>query len=136
MKIRHCLFVLSFALLAACASSPSREQQDAKLAESTDQCLADPNLAKVWGECNVKSVIYQRSDGIAQCQSKFAQSQGGTLMLKIRLKPNGKVRRVWPENGTARNKNLEKCLSTEIAKLQFAAPPKGVDPVIYFPFQQ
>mgnify|MGYP000296530476 CR=1 FL=1 len=57
-------------------------------------------------------------------------------MLKIRLKPNGKVRNVHADNGSARNPALEKCLSKEISQLQFAAPPKGVQPVIYFPFQQ
>jgi hypothetical protein len=127
-----------FALLslAACSTAPTAQEQEEKAAEATDLCLANPAMAKTWGECNVKTTIFQRAEGIGQCQTKHGKAKGETLMLKIRLKQNGKVRNVWAEDGSAKNKPLEKCLSKEISRLQFAAPPKGVNPVIYFPFQQ
>lgn len=122
--------------LAACSTTPSTEEQAEKAAEATDACLANPAMAKVWGECNVKTTIFQRAEGIGRCQAQHGKAKGETLMLKINLKKNGKVNKVWAEDGTARNKPLESCLSKEISSLQFAAPPKGVKPVIYFPFQQ
>lgn len=125
-------------LLTACSTTPSgtEEELDAQAAEATDQCLANPELAKTWGECNVKKTIFSRMSAIGDCQMKHVKSPGQeALMLKIRLKANGKVRDVKAEDGTAKNRGLEKCLSQEISKLQFAAPPKGVSPVIYFPFQ-
>jgi hypothetical protein len=111
------------------------KEEDAKLAEATDQCLAHPELAKAWGECNVKTVIFQRKGGIGQCQAKYALKKDETMMLKIRLRPNGRVRNVWAEEGAPKNKDLERCLAKQISRLKFAAPPKGVSPVIYFPFQ-
>lgn len=129
------LFFLALFALTACSTTPS-EPSEAELAEATDECLSNPKLARAWGECNVKSTIYQGSDGIARCQKAHAKANSETLMLKIRLKQDGKVNKVWAEEGTAKNKPLEGCLRKEISKLQFAAPPKGVDPVIYFPFQQ
>jgi hypothetical protein len=130
--------LLALLLLVSCSSTPTIEEQEEKAAKSTDQCLANPQLAKTWGECNVKTTIFRRADAIGQCQAKHGKSnpQTETLMLKIRLRPNGKVRNVWAEDGSAKNKPLERCLSQEISRLRFAAPPKGVDPVIYFPFQQ
>jgi hypothetical protein len=135
MLIRTLSF-LALLSLAACSTTPSAEEQAEQAAQATDECLANPGLAKGWGECNVKSTIFQRAEGIGQCQAKHSKAKGETVMLKIRLKPNGKVRKVWADEGTARNKPLEACLAKEISGLQFSAPPKGVNPVIYFPFQQ
>jgi hypothetical protein len=135
MSIRI-LGLLALLSLAACSSTPTIEEQEEKAAAATDECLANPAMAKTWGECNVKATIFQRAQGIGQCQTKHAKAKGETLMLKIRLRQNGKVRNVWAEEGSARNRPLEKCLSKEISRLQFATPPKGVNPVIYFPFQQ
>lgn len=132
------LSLLSVLLLAACSSQPSVEEQEAAAAKATDECLADSNLAREWGECNVKRTIYSRMEAIGDCQRKFHKGSrpGDTLMLKIRVKPNGRVRDVRAdENVRPVNKPLESCLSKEIGKLQFAAPPKGVKPIIYFPFQ-
>lgn len=131
------LSLIALLSLAACSTAPSTEDRaEEAAAEATDECLANPAMAKSWGECNVKTTIFQRAEGIGQCQAKHGKAKGETLMLKIRLKQNGKVRNVWAEDGSAKNKPLEKCLSQEISRLQFAAPPKGVNPVIYFPFQQ
>lgn len=134
--IARTLSLIALLSLAACSSTPSAEDQAEKAAEATDECLANPEMAKSWGECNVKTTIFQRAGGIGQCQAKHGKAKGETLMLKISLKKSGKVSKVWAEDGTARNKPLESCLSKEISSLQFATPPKGVKPVIYFPFQQ
>jgi len=127
-------------LLSACTTTPSATEEEIEAqiaAEATDQCLANPELAKDWGECNVKKTIFSRMDAISQCQMRHAKaSSADAMMLKIRLRTNGKVRDVKAEQGKAKNKNLETCISKVIAKLQFAAPPKGVSPVIYFPIQQ
>jgi hypothetical protein len=127
-------------LLSACTTTPSgtEEEVDAQIAaEATDHCLANPELAKAWGECNVKKTIFSRMDAIGQCQMKHSKADSkDAMMLKIRLRPNGRVKDVRAEEGKAKNRGLEKCLSSVISKLKFAAPPKGVSPVIYFPFQQ
>lgn len=136
LALNRALSLIALLSLAACSTTPSAEKEAEQAAEATDECLANPAMAKSWGECNVKTTIFQRADGIGQCQSKHGKAKGETLMLKIRLKQNGKVKNVLAEDGSAKNKPLEKCLSQEISKLQFAAPPKGVNPVIYFPFQQ
>lgn len=132
------LTLFAFLFLAACSSTPSTERADEEAAEATDACLADPRLAESWGECNVKATIFSHMEQIRSCQQRFAKGPAPkeALILKIRLRPNGKVRDVFAEEGGPRNRALEACLSQEISKLRFAAPPKGVKPVIYFPFQQ
>lgn len=132
------LSLLSLLFLAACASQPSVQEQEEAAAKATDECLADSALAKEWGECNVKRTIYDRMEAIGACQRKFQKgsAKGDTLMLKIRVRPNGSVRDVRAdENVRPVNKPLEACLAKEIGKLKFAAPPKGVKPIIYFPYQ-
>ena len=132
------LSLISVLFLAACASQPSVEEQEAAAAKATDECLADSALAREWGECNVKRTIYARMAAIGECQRKFHKGSrpGDTLMLKIRVRPNGRVKDVRAdENVRPVNKPLESCLSKEIGKLQFAAPPQGVKPIIYFPYQ-
>jgi len=124
-------------LLAACSSTPevTDEEQAAQVAaEATDQCLANPALAKAWGECNVKATIFGRMEGIGACQMKHGKNNA-SMMLKISVRPNGRVKGVRAEDGAAKNRPLEKCLAAEISRLHFAAPPKGVKPVIYFPYQ-
>ncbi len=131
--------LLCFLLLVSCSSSePSPEAEEAASIENTDNCLANSELARQWGECNVKHTIYGGRSGIGNCHRKFGRDpkSADTTILKIRLLPTGKVRDVKAEEAGPRNKSLENCLSQVIAKLQFAAPPKGVKPVIYVPFQQ
>jgi len=124
-------------LLSACSSAPevTEEENAAKAAaEATEQCFANPELAKAWGECNVKKTIYGRMEGIGACQMKHGQNNAA-MMLKISVRPNGRVKEVRAEDGAAKNRPLEKCLAAEISRLHFAAPPEGVKPVIYFPYQ-
>lgn len=120
---------------AACSSSPSGPDIDEteNAAPSTDECLAKPALAETWGECNVKKALFNRAEQIQSCHQKSKMRAGGTLMLKITVRPNGRVRSVRPEEGGPRNKALEKCLGKALSDLRFARPPEGVKPVIYFP---
>jgi len=130
---------LAAIFFSACASLPPNADDEAQaLAEATDECLASPELAKRWGECNVKQTIFESSAAIRNCQMKHLKkaASGETLMLRIRVLPTGKVQDVKAEGAGPKNRSLEKCLSTQIAKLRFAAPPKGVNPVVYFPFEQ
>ncbi|MGZ3694861.1 MAG: hypothetical protein ACXWQO_11840 [Bdellovibrionota bacterium] len=128
------LALISFFILTACSgSAPQKEEAPAE--PTTDACLADSNLAAEWGECNVKKTIFENMNGLRACQTKHVAtaSAGTTMMLKIKLRPNGKVQHVRPEAGGVRNRPLEGCLSKVFAKVKFAAPPQGVKPVIYFP---
>jgi hypothetical protein len=57
-------------------------------------------------------------------------------MLKIRIRPDGTVRDVAADDSVhPANKKLEACLAKEIGRLRFAKPPRGVKPVVYFPYQ-
>ena len=129
-------FAPAFLFLAmACSSTPTEQKTEEQAAEATDRCLANPELAKEWGECNVKTSLFAQKEGIGKCQSQFSKNPSQTMMLKIRLKPDGSVRRVKAEEGGPKNRNLERCLSKVVEKIRFASPPKGVKPVIYFPTQ-
>lgn len=75
---------------------------------------------------------------IGTCQRTHGRNvkAGDALMLKIRIKPDGSVRDVKADESVRpTNKKLEACLGKEIAKLKFAKPPRGVKPIVYFPFQ-
>jgi hypothetical protein len=124
---------LTLTLLTACAGPETREEAP-PAPTSTDACLANPALASEWGECNVKTTIYDNMEKLRSCQSK-GTTGGATLMLKIQVTANGHVRRVRPESGGPRNRALETCLKQALATVKFAPPPKGVKPVIYFPLQ-
>lgn len=128
--MRSLFLPLCFLLVSCAGSSTSEESRNEP---STDVCLADSNLSQEWGECNVKKTIYDNMDALRGCQAQAKANAGKTMMLKIRLRPNGAVRSVRPEAGSVRNRPLETCLKNAFAKVQFAAPPKGVKPVIYFP---
>jgi hypothetical protein len=124
---------LSILILASCSAAPVQDEET-RAAEATDQCLANPELSREWGECNVKKTLFDNKEAIAGCQQRFGKS-GESIMLQIRLRPDGRVRSVEAEEGRPRNRNLERCLFREISKLRFAAPPAGVKPVVYFPLQ-
>lgn len=127
------LAILAFFVFTAC--SGHKVENEAPAEPSTDACLSDSNLSQEWGECNVKRTIFDNMDSLRACQTKHVAtaSSGGTMMLKITLRNSGKVKNVRPEAGGVRNRPLEGCLSKAFAKVKFAAPPKGVKPVIYFP---
>lgn len=136
------VLLLSFLVLPACASvdlEKKHEEEAAAAAEATDTCIANPALAQKWGECNVKSTIYNSRAAIGACQRRFAKEKasGAALMLKIRIGAEGAVKDVTVDDSVhPANKRLESCLTREIRKLRFAAPPKGVKPIVYYPYVQ
>lgn len=127
--MRISLLLSTLLIFTACASSPPPAEKEE--AGSIDNCLAHPELADAWGECNVKKTIYDNLPRIRSCVENSKSK--GTMMLKISLKPNGAVKSLRPEAGGPRNKLLEKCLSRAFNRVKFATPPAGVKPVIYFP---
>ncbi len=132
------LLLLSFAL-AACSTTKDdilTDDQEEAQAAATEECLNNPELAKSWGECNIKRTIFQRLPKIRSCYEKEGKKADyhGDLILKIRVRPTGFVRDVKVEEASLKNKMLSSCLVKEISKLQFAKPPKGINPVIFYPF--
>lgn len=126
-------------LLVACSSTKDEiltEEQEEAQAAATEECLEHPELAKGWGECNIKRTIFDRIPQIRACYEKGSKNFDfhGDLILKIRVRPTGKVRDVKVEEASLKNKMLSSCLVKEIGKLQFAKPPKGINPVIFYPF--
>jgi hypothetical protein len=129
------LFLLLPLFLIACSSAPSESPEEETLAQATDECLANPKLAKSWGECNVKSTIYDRMDVIMGCQTKHGIGKRESIQFLIEVKPNGGVKKVSANKNENKNQLLEDCLKVEIGKMKFASPPKGVKPVINFPYR-
>lgn len=134
------LWPLLLLILAACSGTQDEILTDSEAeaeARATQECLENPELSREWGECNVKKTIYNRMPRIRNCYQKQASAKydfRGDLILKIRVFPSGKVREVKVEEGSLKNKMLSSCLVREISRLRFAKPPKGINPVIYFPF--
>ncbi len=128
------LLFLSFLLISCASSSPEVEDSE-RLAEATDSCLADPQLAKAWGDCNVKTTIYDRMDVIMACQTQHGSGKRDSIQFEIEVNAKGGVKKVGATNNLNKNLPLESCLKKEIEKMKFAAPPKGVKPVIQFPYR-
>jgi len=127
--------VLLVFTLVSCASAPTEEEIAQEQPKSTNECLSNLEMAKEWGECNVKTTIFSRKKAISQCQAKHAKPNQ-TMMLKITLQPSGRVKNVRAETGSAKNRRLETCLRQAMGKLQFAVPPTGANPTIMFPVGQ
>jgi hypothetical protein len=125
---------LSFLLISCAASNPESEDSERR-AEATDSCLADPEQAKSWGDCNVKTTIYDRMDVIMACQTKHGSSVRDSIQFEIEVNAKGGVKKVGAVSNQNKNLALESCLKKEIAKMKFAAPPKGAKPVIQFPYR-
>jgi TonB family protein len=135
-RILACLPVL---LLVACSSSeptperaetaPPAEQQ---AAAKTDACLDNPDLARSWGECNVKQTVYLASDQLARCRSP-KQHPKGTVNLELKVKADGHVRSARVVNG--RHGKITACVARVMKSLRFAPPPKGKEATITVPYQ-
>lgn len=131
-----CIFLLS-----ACSSEPlvvsPEENSAAPKQEQHQDCAANPELAKQWGQCNVQKRIAEKIPDIKACYDKQLKKDDqlhGGLVLKILLKNNGKVRVVKILEGSLQNKFLSDCLISNIRKIQFAKPPKGEEAAIVLPF--
>lgn len=119
-------------LLFSCAGSKPESEEETVPGIGAEACLEKPELAKAWGECNVKKTIYDRRVQIASCVKENKGKKESVLNLK--LQPDGKVKEVEFEE-SAKYKRAVPCLKKEFSKLKFAAPPKGVNPVIMYPME-
>jgi hypothetical protein len=130
------LALLAF-LLTACssntaapdraASAPPAEQ---KAAASTDQCLDNPELARSWGDCNVKSTVYGAEADLAKCRA-LAHHPKGEVNFQLKIKADGSVRSAKVLNG--RHGKLTNCVAKVFKKLKFASP--GKDVAVTVPFE-
>lgn len=117
--------VVLLAALAACSgSTPSGENATAEEqnAADTDRCLDNPELARTWGDCNVKHTLYLRSEELAKCR-KLAPGQKGVAHLILEVRANGSVKSAKASGDG--NAKLRGCLSRVMRKLRFAPPPNG-----------
>jgi hypothetical protein len=124
--------------LTACSSSTERAPEapltEEQAAEQTDQCLDNPELARSWGDCNVKHTLFLEADALAACRKNAPKAKSGVLQFELQVKADGKVRSAKAKSKSKFPK-LEKCLVGVMKKLQFAAPPSGKEPVITVPYQ-
>lgn len=133
--MRHLLTVFALVSLAACSSStPDRatdapkDQQEA--AERTDHCLDNPELAKAWGDCNVKHTLFLESAALAKCRKSNLKAKG-TVNFQLHIAKDGHVKSVKPLGGSGKHTS---CVTKVMRGLQFAAPPAGKEPVITIPY--
>jgi hypothetical protein len=127
---------LAFILLASCSSSEPKLNSDSsasgqsQASKLTDSCLDNPELAKAWGECNVKSTVFQASEKLEKCRLANLDAST-TVNYEIKILGNGKVKSVKPLGG--RHGKHTNCVSRVFRKLQFAAP--GKESIITVPYQ-
>ena len=123
-------------LLAACSSTPERAEHSApeekKAASQTDQCLDNPDLARSWGDCNVKQTVFLASTDLAACR-KASPAAKGTLNLELRIKGDGFVKSAKAVSGP--KGKLSACVAKVMKKLRFAPPPNGKTAKINVPYQ-
>lgn len=117
--------------LSACAGKTETEAEEPMVGAET--CLENPEMAKEWGECNVKKTIYDAKDKISSC-TKTSKLNRETV-LKIKLHNNGRVKELLLEDSVEKNKKVAQCLHKEISKLRFAPAPQGVKPIIMYPIE-
>ncbi len=125
-------------LLFACAAPTPERATEAPAEEKhsaadTDRCLDNPELARTWGDCNVKHTVYLEADTFAKCR-KTAPTAKGTVNFQLRVKADGSVRSAKALGEKGNKGKLVACLSRAMKKLQFAAPPKGKEPTITVPY--
>lgn len=137
--MRFCyLFVLPLLALSACSSTPERAEDAApteqQAADNTDKCLDNPELAKSWGDCNVKHVLFDEAGSLASCRKLAPKAKAGALNFELQVKKDGSVKyaRAKP---SSKYPKLEGCIVRVMKRLKFAAPPEGKEPVITVPYQ-
>jgi hypothetical protein len=129
--------LLPLFLLAACSSSPpapehadSANDSEQKAAARTDQCLDNPELAKSWGDCNVKNTVFSASAQLEKCRKAYPEAKG-TVSFELHVLPDGHVKSAKALGG--HHGKHTTCVSRVFRKLQFAPPAK--DAVITVPYQ-
>lgn len=136
--MRHLLALSLLVSFAACSSSPDTapdaptEEQQAAI--DTDVCLDNPDLARQWGECNVKHTLFLAGGDLAKCRRLAPKAKSGALNFQVQVKRDGSVgfAKASPKS---RFSKLEACISKVMKKLKFARPPAGTEPVITVPYQ-
>ena len=146
--MKNLFLLINLFIFASCSSTPEVVDEEnitnvnsdivTGKTGSAEDCVKNPALSKVWGECNVKKTIYKRTLQIRDCLQFERSGEGKTireLLFKIHLLPTGRVSKVFVEGVDPQEKLLSSCVVKEISRLRFAAPPAGINPVIYFPFK-
>jgi len=126
------LFAL-FAFSACSSSEPKLEEASSpekQAASKTDKCLDNPELAKAWGECNVKNTVFEASEKLEKCR-RANPGATGTVNYEVKILSGGKVKSVKPMGGQHGKHTV--CVSRVFRQLQFAAP--GKDATITIPYQ-
>jgi hypothetical protein len=123
-------------ILFACSSAPERASEapaeEKHAAAQTDNCLDNPDLAKNWGECNVKHTVYMAADSFAKCRKAAPKAKGSVVYFDLAIKSDGTVKNAKAKGGAGK---LTKCLGGVMKKLQFAQPPAGKEVTITVPYQ-
>jgi outer membrane biosynthesis protein TonB len=131
-------YLLPFLALAACSSAPERAteapQTEQQAADNTDKCLDNPELARTWGDCNVKHVLFDESGSLSSCRKLAPKAKSGALTFELQVKKDGSVKyaRAKP---SSKYPKLEGCIVRVMKRLKFAAPPEGKEPMITVPYQ-
>lgn len=131
------LLSASVFLLASCSSTPQRAKgspdEEKHAAKETDECLDNPELAKSWGDCNVKHTLYLAAGPFAECRERHPLARG-TVSFELAVKGDGSVRNAKARDARQSPK-LVRCLSGAMRKLRFAPPPGGREAKITVPYQ-
>ncbi|HEY8278977.1 MAG TPA: hypothetical protein VIH99_05100 [Bdellovibrionota bacterium] len=137
MRLPIFLLTLTFSLLVACSSTPERASdapaEEKHSASETDRCLDNPELAKGFGECNIKYTVFSSKDVLGSCHKLKGKGNGPYLVL-LKLRKDGSVKSTRAGNAAAKSK-LGACLQKEMKKLKFAAHPLGQEVDISIPYE-
>lgn len=132
--MRHLFLLALLATLTACSSSPETVSEEASAEERsahTDECLDNPELAKTWGDCNVKKTLFLESDALAKCRKANPKAKG-TVNFQLHVRKDGTVKSAKPVGGGGKHTF---CVVKVLKGLKFAPPPGGKEPVITIPYQ-
>ncbi len=136
--MRYVLFLSLFALAACSSSTPERAENasdtEQVAAENTNNCLDNPELARTWGDCNVKHTLFDAAAPLAACRKLAPKAKAGNLNFELQVIKGGKVKYAKAKSKSNYPK-LEACISKVLKGLKFAEPPTGKEPVITVPYQ-
>lgn len=136
--MRRLLVCLLPMLLFACSSSnPERAAhgtaEEVRNAKNTDTCLDHPEMAAKWGECNVKSTLFNSSDAFAKCR-KAGGKATGSVNFELSVRGDGTVKSAHAQ-ANDQNPRLISCVRRAMKRLKFAPTPEGKDAKITVPYQ-
>jgi hypothetical protein len=138
MRAHRWKFFLAVLLTACSSSAPTPERaagapdEEQQAAAHTDACLDNPELARRWGDCNVKHTVYLASADLEKCRGK-SPGANGTVSFELRVAGDGSVKSAKALGG-AKGKHTA-CVAKAFRKLRFAPPPRGKAVTITVPYQ-